>query len=723
VRITEVLAPGFTLPKFMSTGDSGLSLHDFGSPPFEIVVTMPMLAPRVENPSTFTASAPPAPSNTPNDHHPPTVAGLAARLFPAAVIHDDAATHASDASSDDGAPHARPRSVSSNGAEEMVDELRSLELMEAAALGAGGEKHKSGLDPEVTDFQNHSSYSSVLGDAFHFIDRPKIAVHHSVKKAYKQAMGEAWLPYHKDYISEVYTALLTAGMTAEQIKRKRFWKPRWFRRRCPAYAPKPEVLYKRVRNVFELFGSQLDAKTGKPLFNEAAWEKANNVLKEVLAGHGSDPPGVCFYHPALADDGSIRRDKYGLILYDCVRGNGMVECIHKQLVDCFGRWQCGPRLAKTLLQEWRHRFNQRMSQRRRAGFPKIGHYDTWLIDELQLLVWLNHGKSLYPHWSNSSHYVSTREQMDFVPMQSGQCTTIVNELKLTQEVLGNLTPDMRFLAKQSGTQLPFLPVSGHDECLHFCTNVSHYLRGSTFAAEFMALDWCACADGVSLFPKLPVHMRLHYDKWQRGERAAKHLRKIEGNYDLLMASLRVDETPATATAPATVPATATATEPTTAPAAATATVTATATAATVTVTAAPMTATEPVFAPVTTTSPVTATVCVRAPVVTAHSVMPHVAHAIVRASAPMLVGGTIIGAATTLPLTPRTRAPKTCQLCKRFGTPDEKVGAASHYARRCIIFHSSGLRKAVAHSAAPYTYSTWLRTCEHGTHTCLMPSY
>ena len=405
----------------------------------------------------------------------------------------------------------------------------------------------------------------------------------------------------------------------------------------------------------------LDAKTDKPLFNDTAWDKASNVLKEILAGHGSDPPGVIFYHPSVHADGSIAKDRYGLTLYDCVRGNGMVECIHKQLVDCFGRWRAGPRLAKALLQEWRHRFNQRMSVRRRAGFPKIGHYDTWLIDELQLLVWRNHGKHLYPHWSNSSHYVSTPEKMDFVSMQNEQCTTIVNNLTLTADV--QLTADMRFLAKQSGTILPFVPVCGQDECLHFSTNVKDYMQGSTLNAELMALDWCSCSDGLTIFPKLPVHLRLHMEKWKKGERAANHLRKIEGKYDLLMSDLRAGE-PSRADSAAEH-------EGATTPAAAP--------------TAAPLPASPPV----------------RRVMVTAHTPMPYVAPTVVQAATPMLVGRIVVGAVASPTLEKRKRGPRVCRSCIRFGTSSEKAAAShkdtKHDARCCPLFHATGDRKASTH--------------------------
>jgi len=55
-----------------------------------------------------------------------------------------------------------------------------------------------------------------------------------------------------------------------------------------------------------------------------------------------------------------------------------------------------------MLSWWRHSYTQHISERRRPGFPKIGHSQTWLIDKVQLLVEKNHGTLAFPHWSNES---------------------------------------------------------------------------------------------------------------------------------------------------------------------------------------------------------------------------------------------------------------------------------------------------------------------------------
>ncbi len=38
-------------------------------------------------------------------------------------------------------------------------------------------------------------YSSVLGDSFHFMDRPKVPMHHDGKKGYFVALRQAWFQW------------------------------------------------------------------------------------------------------------------------------------------------------------------------------------------------------------------------------------------------------------------------------------------------------------------------------------------------------------------------------------------------------------------------------------------------------------------------------------------------------------------------------------------------
>ena len=109
-------------------------------------------------------------------------------------------------------------------------------------------------------------------------------------------------------------------------------------------------------------------------------------------------------------------DKHGIALLDCRRGTNDTECVHKQIVTTFGTWCTGCEMSDCLMAERTHRYNQRVSERRRIGFPKIGHSDTWLIDSLQIIVEKTHGVLLFPDLSNTSDYLPTEEQMGTVPL-------------------------------------------------------------------------------------------------------------------------------------------------------------------------------------------------------------------------------------------------------------------------------------------------------------------
>jgi hypothetical protein len=150
---------------------------------------------------------------------------------------------------------------------------------------------------------------------------------------------------------------------------------------CPASCRRREQHYHRVRAVYALYGPQVDSETKLPLFNTAAWDRANNVLAEILAGHVADPPGVQFYFQSLNTKGEPMFDEHGLPLLDCNRGTNDVENSHKQLLATFGSWCTGAEMVDCLLAERRHRYN--VSEHKWRGFPKTGHNDTWIIDHWQ----------------------------------------------------------------------------------------------------------------------------------------------------------------------------------------------------------------------------------------------------------------------------------------------------------------------------------------------------
>ena len=127
------------------------------------------------------------------------------------------------------------------------------------------------------------------------MDRAKVPVNHTFKKGYFVALRDAWFSWEPIIFEKVKASLRKAGSTENDIMAKLYYDVAFFRERVPRVVLPPSSLYWRVRAVYEVFGPAVDSNTGKPLFNDTAWAKAENVLKEILSGHASDPPGIIFY--------------------------------------------------------------------------------------------------------------------------------------------------------------------------------------------------------------------------------------------------------------------------------------------------------------------------------------------------------------------------------------------------------------------------------------------
>jgi hypothetical protein len=250
----------------------------------------------------------------------------------------------------------------------------------------------------------------------------------------------------------------------------------------------------------------VDSKTKKPLFNKKAWKKANNVLLDILAGYYSDPPDLDFYTKKLGKSGEVVQNRYGLDVVECFRGTNRTESYHKNLTVTFGRWHVGIEMSDCLLAERRHRHNHKCSERRRHGFPIVGHFNTWIIDQLQNLVRENHGIQLYPHWTNASDYKTTGESFDTIALHH---SVLHNKLEEKCSELGdtNLTREQEYMCKAMGTSLPFLPFVSKEERKAY----AQYVLESAEAMDYdkAAEDWLSYVDGKNIMPKLPSHLRTH----------------------------------------------------------------------------------------------------------------------------------------------------------------------------------------------------------------------
>jgi hypothetical protein len=375
-------------------------------------------------------------------------------------------------------------------------------------------------------------FRSVLGDPWHYMDRPKVPVKHEFKKAYFVALSEAWFAWEPIKLEKVRKKLLESGMTEKEVESKMYFDTDFFLNSVPRVVLPPSQLYWRIRIVFATFGSKMDSESGKPLFNDRAWKKANNVLKEILKGYASDPPGVALYLKRLDRNGEPMTNKFDLEQYYCLRGTGLTEVHHKQMVQSIGTWSTGIEMSDAVRQEHRHRYNHRMAERRRASFPKIGHFDTWRIDALQLLVEYNHNVQIYPTWSNTADFNDTSESFGTVPLQCNDLTDAVDNLIITEAVLSKLSREQKYLANQQKVTLPFTPVVTREERQAYKKMLLD-IPGIAKDMDDWALRWLEYVDGSTIFPKLPVYLRNYHEKFLLNSRISEAVKGIDDKVALL----------------------------------------------------------------------------------------------------------------------------------------------------------------------------------------------
>ncbi|KAI2495000.1 hypothetical protein MHU86_19519 [Fragilaria crotonensis] len=155
----------------------------------------------------------------------------------------------------------------------------------------------------------------------------------------------------------------------------------------------------------------------------------------------------------------------------------------------------------------------------------------WLIDAIQLLMEKNHHVLLYSDWSNASDYKDTPKSFGTVALHSTELhAEAVEAIELLDDIVGNLSEEMKYLAWATGVKVPFLPLHGaHEAKLFICL----VLEMPRFDELSMSILWCRHVDGLSIFPKLPVYLRLYYELWERNQRVQDAVRGSRNELQLL----------------------------------------------------------------------------------------------------------------------------------------------------------------------------------------------
>lgn len=522
VQITTVHAAAFQLPKYLGVPDAPhrdvLTLGDFKSKmgdTFEVLLPLNTLRPHIEN---VTLTPGDSDTDAPSDLDAGT---QTAHQGDATVVDADAdapseAAHQGDDPDDSedaipgqaGDQHDALQELFGIDTESHVDISNHDVAVISACLSKVQEKAAAAVDSAQCGSQPCFSYT--LGDVFHMQDRPKPPTHHRFKKAYFVCLRDAFLMFDPEILAEVKEALRRKHkLTEEDIEAKLLFNFDYFRRRVPRVCPPAHILHARVQAVFQFFGRLQDPEHG-PLFNERAWSKAAGVLQDIAAGLVSDPPGANFYQYILNPAGEIMRDKDGIALLRSTRGTNIPEAIHRLMVHRFGGYNMGLELSDKVFAEFRHRHNVRASERYRLGFPCIGHFDTWLTDKLECLYQRNHGRQRHEGWSCAMDYAPTPETFGIVRLSIDP----VAVPDIPQAVLKKLTPDQKYFANRLHMAVPTLPVATKAERVLF----SRLMAQHTDDFEAMASAWSKHVDAVSIFPKIPVQLRLYCKHWQKSKK-------------------------------------------------------------------------------------------------------------------------------------------------------------------------------------------------------------
>jgi hypothetical protein len=530
ILVTEVLSPALLLKELKDSNGRKPCLADFGPAPFKMILPLDMLKNHIASDHVRNFDTPAADR---------TSRRIAAPAASADVRHqDDQVDKTSDTnisssilfdSQDDEECLQEDMMVP----DEHVDLVQRTELVARTAEQGNRQamqcEHLDAPPDEIDD-----CFSAIVGDPFHGIQRPKVPIKHDCKKPYHVAAMKAWFAWDENKLKDVIATLKEKGWTDEDVKSKMYYSVDFFRELVERQILPPRQLCWRVRAVYVEFGNRVCSKSGKALFGKHAWEKANNILREILKGHWSDPPGFSFYTARLGVDGQPKTNQHGLQLLDCNRGTNDVKNDHKQHVTTFGTWHTGVQMSDCLLAERRHRHDQRMSERYRSGFPRLGHYDSWKVDLLQILVQKNHGRLLYPHWVNASDFRDTPESFNTVALHSSNLDDALKAVRVDEEVRRKFSPDLKHLCSSMGIPVPFLPCHGMEEAKLF-SKLMLTLPGG-FDGEKMAVEWCKYVDGVNVFPKLPVCLRSYREAWERNRRVRDAVKNMSSHIEMLEAT-------------------------------------------------------------------------------------------------------------------------------------------------------------------------------------------
>jgi hypothetical protein len=390
--------------------------------------------------------------------------------------------------------------------------------------------------PVVSKIKFKKVSNRILLDVFHAMNRllKNIPTKHPFLYCFSQLLREAFFQYYEDDISRVKEALTlqNPGVDADVLfKEKMIGDIDWVLKRVRRRLYQPDVLEKNLNCLKEEFSKeQYNDLNGVPLLNDKTKAQFQHLLKHVRNGCLSDPEGVDLYMP-------ISKDSLGLIEYRCIRGTSDVESLHQKLEMNFAPWNAGPEYADNNLAVKRHRFNIRASERYRKGFPKVGHYDHYILDETYRYMKTIFEKlnCIHDWWDPESFNLLDGPSKCFRFTESFGILPAIEKSKqvaVSQEMVADYPSSVGFLAIKMNTMIPQLPIRTKQEMKLYKLlfpkfGINANPNGTNVNWQEFADFWNLGAFGEDykprvlknvndcIFEKLPCHLSGYYLKYKR----------------------------------------------------------------------------------------------------------------------------------------------------------------------------------------------------------------
>lgn len=276
------------------------------------------------------------------------------------------------------------------------------------------------LPPE--ELHRLSTLRKVLADAFHLMDRAKCPMHHEYKALYFRALRAAMFVMNEEDVADVKRVL--ESKPGESWEKKLAFDFPYIAARVRRRIPPPEMLYHRLKAVFDFFKDKRDSETNDPLFNTRNQNKFLNMLEIVRKGYASDPTHMSMYVPKTNAYGQNMKDRDGLQLYRSIRGTSNLESLHQYLTTSFDHTTAGPWYSDMVLAIVRHHYNWRMSRKNRPGFPPLSHYNGLLIDRVNNLYESIYGYPKYPQWKSFNENLPLQSAYGIVAIDQERTSSV-----------------------------------------------------------------------------------------------------------------------------------------------------------------------------------------------------------------------------------------------------------------------------------------------------------